>query len=216
MDQSSFLLGGERGGEKIEGYHLGNSPLEYEPEVVAGRTIILNTTNGTGALARSRGATHLLVGSFLNAARVVDFTKEAGLDVAIVCAGWRNRVSLEDTICAGLLLHRLWDGEEPEPVSDTAHIAFSQYQYDQHDLAAAIRRCNHAQWLARQGHAEDLEYCLQVDTLPVLPYHTESRIVLRSAASSAPSPESVEERPLRSRSQDARRRAPDSGLPTSD
>ncbi|NBC15725.1 MAG: 2-phosphosulfolactate phosphatase [Bacteroidetes bacterium] len=178
LDQSSYLLGGERDAEKIEGYHLGNSPLEYTPEAVSGRTIILNTTNGTNAIAKARAARHLLIGSFLNAGRVVDFVKQAGLDVTIVCAGRRNRVSLEDTLCAGMMLSRLWDGKEPGLRSDTAHIAFTQYQTDKDHLEREILRCNHAQGLREKGYEADVDYCLQVDGLPVLPYFRENQLVL--------------------------------------
>ncbi|QXD14701.1 2-phosphosulfolactate phosphatase [Rhodocaloribacter litoris] len=177
LDQSSFLMGGERGGDKIEGYHLGNSPLEYTPDVVEDKTLILNTTNGTAAIANARAAEHLVVGCFLNARRVVDFAREQGLDVVIVCAGWRNRIALEDTLCAGLLLHLLWDGQEPAHVSDSAHIAFTLYRHDGNDLFAALRRCNHAQRLYEQGFADDVAYCARVDYLPVLPYFEESRLV---------------------------------------
>jgi 2-phosphosulfolactate phosphatase len=181
LDASSFLLGGERGADRIEGYHLGNSPLEFTEKQVKGRTIILNTTNGTRAIALSRAARHLVVGAFLNAGRVVDFIRRTGADTTIVCAGRTNHVSLEDTLCAGLLLHRLWDGQEPEQVSDTAHIAFTQYHHDEADLPSAIRRCNHARWLVAKGYGADVEYCLQIDTLPALPYFKENRLVLNDA-----------------------------------
>ncbi len=179
LDPSGYRLGGERGGYRIEGYHLGNSPLEYTEEHVRDRTIILNTTHGTTAIEQARAARHLLIGSFLNAGRVVDFLENAGCDATIVCAGTRNRVSLEDTLCAGLMLYRLWQGEEPPGgVSDTAYMAFTQYCNDKDDLTTALRHCNHAQWLRANGFAADVDYCMQIDTLPVLPYYTENRLVL--------------------------------------
>lgn len=178
MDQQSYLLGGEREGIKIEGYHLGNSPLEYTPQVVKGRTIILNTTNGTQAISKARSARHLLVGSFLNASAIVDFIQEADLDVTIICAGRKNRVSLEDTLCAGLLLYRLWEGTEPDQVSDTAHIAFTLYTGDKDQLEDKIRRGNHGQSLVELGFDEDISYCLCTDSLPVLPYYRENQLVL--------------------------------------
>lgn len=178
LDQQSYLLGGERDGEKIEGYHLGNSPLEYTPSKVDERTVIFNTTNGTVAIDQARSAEHLLIGSFLNAGRVVDFIREAGNDLTIICAGWRNRVSLEDTLCAGLMLYRLWEGTEPEGSSDTAHIAFTQYDHDRDNVEQALRRCNHAQRLVSMGRQEDVDYCLQLDALPVLPYYQDSRLIL--------------------------------------
>jgi 2-phosphosulfolactate phosphatase len=178
LDQQSYLLGGERDGLKIEGYHLGNSPLEYTQKMVGGRTVIFNTTNGTVAIDQARPAEHLLIGTFLNAGRVVEFIREAGNDLTIICAGWRNRVSLEDTLCAGLMLYRLWDGVEPESASDTAHIAFTQYDHDREHLTAALQRCNHARWLSSNGHQDDVDYCLQLDALPVLPYYRDSRLIL--------------------------------------
>lgn len=187
LDQSSYLMGGERGGERIEGYHLGNSPLEYDEATVQDRTIIFNTTNGTRSIVGARAAEHLVVGSLMNASRVVDFLREKDLDVVIICAGWRNRVSLEDTLCAGMILHKLWEGQEPGLVSDAAHIAFTQYAHDRDALGQSLRRCNHAQRLADKGFADDVDYCLQVDALPLLPYYQDSRLVVYPQPKAAPS-----------------------------
>lgn len=178
LDQQSYLLGGERDGDKIEGYHLGNSPFEYTEDRVKGRTIIMNTTNGTHAITQARSAGHLVIGTFINAQSVVDFVHKKGLDVTIICAGWHNRVSLEDTLCAGLLIDRIWEGKEPGLVPDTAHIAFSQYQNDKHALDLSVQRCNHAQLLKKKGYETDVEYCLRIDSLLVLPYYIDNQIIL--------------------------------------
>ena len=185
LDPSSYLLGGERDGIKIDGYDLGNSPLEYTQEEVEDRDVILNTTNGTGVIDRARGARRLIVGGFLNAQRVVDFVREHDDDLTIVCAGWRGRVSLEDTLCAGLILYRLWDGEEPDYCTDTAHIALTLYKNDRDHHAEALRRCNHAQRLYGQGAEADVEYCLRIDAVPVLPYYQDSRLVLLDSTPSS-------------------------------
>lgn len=186
LDPDVYRLGGERDAEKIEGYHLGNSPLEYTREQVEDRDVILNTTNGTKALSRARTASHLVAGCFLNAGRVVDFIREAGRDVAIICAGRQNRLSLEDTLCAGLMLERLWDGAEPDAATDSAHTAFTLFHTDRHDVGAALRRANHAQNLVDRGYSDDVDYCFQVDALPVLPYYTDNRLVLYEDLASAP------------------------------
>lgn len=183
LDSSSYLLGGERGGTAIEGYHLGNSPLEYSEAVVTGKTIILNTTNGTGALVQAIEAEHLVVGCFLNAQRITNYVQALGLDLAIVCVGNGNRVSLEDTLCAGLLLHNLWKGEEPGHVSDAAHIAFTQYQQDRSHLRRTLQRCNNAIRLKQLGFEADVAYCLQLDALPVLPFYQDSRLLLKNEMS---------------------------------
>jgi len=188
LDPDVYRLGGERGGEKIEGYHLGNSPLEYTPDEVEGRDIILNTTNGTKALTRTRAARHLVAGSLLNAGRVVDFIKQVDTDVTIVCAGRHNRISLEDTVCAGLILDRLWDGAEPTFVSDAANAAYTLYMHDQPDVSTRLRRGNAVQLLKDMGCEDDIDYCFRVDAVPVLPYYTDNRLVLRDEVpSSSPS-----------------------------
>ena len=176
LDRDVYRLGGEQGGKKIEGYDLGNSPHEYTREVVEERDVILNTSNGTRALSRAQSADELLVGCFLNAERVVERVRAAGRDVTLVCAGQSGRISLEDTLCAGLLLHRLWDGEEPTVTTDTAHVAFSQYVRDRDDVAQALRRSDNARRLADLGAEEDVRYCMDVDALPLLPRFSENRL----------------------------------------
>ena len=178
LDPDVYRLGGERDGEKIEGYHLGNSPLEYTQETVQDRDIILNTSNGTQALSRAKGAKHLVAGCFLNASRVAEFVRSVDDAVTIVCAGRHNRLALEDTLCAGFLLDRLWDHREPDPVTDSAHTAFTLFETDQDALEEALRSSNHAERLAEQGFEADLDYCLQVDAVPALPYYSDNRLVL--------------------------------------
>lgn len=178
LDSDVYRLGGERDGEKIDGYDLGNSPLDYTREAVEDRDVILNTTNGTRAIEGTKEAEHLVVACFLNAGRVVDFVRETADAVTIVCAGRHNRLSLEDTLCAGLILDRLWDGQEPRPVTDSAHTAFTLFHTDSDDLESALWGANHAERLAKRGYREDLEYCFQIDALPVLPYYTENRLLL--------------------------------------
>ena len=51
-----ILLGGERGGLKIEGFDLSNSPDDYDSATVTGKSIGFTTTNGTKALLRSSKA----------------------------------------------------------------------------------------------------------------------------------------------------------------
>jgi len=177
LDRDVYRLGGERGGEKIDGYDLGNSPREYTEEVVEHRDVILNTTNGTQALSRATPAKHLVAACFLNAGRVVDFVRSVDDEVTIVCAGHDNRIALEDTLCAGLLLDRLWKQEEPDTVTDSAHTAFTLYETDRDNLRPALNRANHAEYLVDQGYGTDLDDCFQVDTFPVLPYYAENRLL---------------------------------------
>ncbi len=185
MDPTTGLMGGERGGVKIDGYLLGNSPQDYTADVVRGKSVVLNTTNGTRAFAQARRAVQVAAGCFLNVSKTIEFAWRAETDVVIVCAGSDDRVSLEDLLCAGLILHQLWGGNEPAKRSDAAHIAYTQYTHDRHDLASAIARSNHARRLVELGFAADVDYCAQVDALPLLPIYRDSRLVLADPSAAA-------------------------------
>jgi 2-phosphosulfolactate phosphatase len=178
MDTATSLLGGERGGTKIDGYALGNSPQEYTPDAVRGKTVVLNTSNGTRAVTQARRAADIAIGCFLNVSKVIEFAWKAEHDVAVLCAGSDDRVALEDILCAGLILNQLWTDSDSRDLSDAAHIARSLYAYDKDDLAHALAQSNHAQRLIELGFADDVAYCTQIDALPLLPVYRDSRLVL--------------------------------------
>ena len=121
------LLGGERGGLPIDGFDLGNSPSEFIPTVVAGRTVVFTTTNGTKALLACTAAQRVLIGSFVNFSAVAaELTGE--LPIHLLCAGTRDRVTREDVLFAGSLVEKL-DGAvvDHEAINDEARIARSAW-----------------------------------------------------------------------------------------
>src|SRR5699024_9710275 len=102
---------------------LGNSPLEYTRDVVEEKTIILKSTNGTKAVKKAESAEKLVIGSFLNMRKVVEFLKSTDQEIVLVCAGWHGRLSLEDMLCAGNIISELYDGQLPALASDSTRVA---------------------------------------------------------------------------------------------
>jgi 2-phosphosulfolactate phosphatase len=100
------VLGGERGGLPIEGFHLGNSPEEYTPYRVGGRSVVFTTTNGTRAMAHARQAERILIGAFVNATAILRQLHGAE-QVHLLCAGTEGQVSEDDVLLAGMLVDRL-------------------------------------------------------------------------------------------------------------
>lgn len=176
LDASRYLLCGEKDGVKIQGYYLGNSPLEYEEKKVKGKIIIFNTTNGTKAIARSVGADRLIIGSFLNLKSVVESLKNDSNEILLVCAGWKNRFSLEDALCAGNIIYELTDGKLPDNASDGSVVAFSLYANYRNRLEEMICSSNHGARLKHLNGEEDLAYCSQVSILDVLPVYSQGMI----------------------------------------
>ena len=100
------LLGGERGGRPIDGFDLGNSPEDYVPHVVAGKTVVFTTTNGTRAMNRATRAELVLVGAFVNATAI--YQRLIGRErIHLICSGTDGEIGSDDVLLAGLLVERL-------------------------------------------------------------------------------------------------------------
>jgi 2-phosphosulfolactate phosphatase len=121
------LLGGERGGEIIKGFDLGNSPTAYSRPAVAGRPVAFTTTNGTRALLRSSEAKRILVGAFANLDAVVRLLEEGDEPIHLVCAGTDGFVSTEDTLFAGAVSNSLESSREFS-LNDSARLARSHWK----------------------------------------------------------------------------------------
>lgn len=155
-------LCGERDGLKIDGFDLGNSPLEYTPSAVAGKTLVVTTTNGTNALlSAAKHAVRVLAASLINARltaqRIAELTPS---DVLFVCAGGNGRFSLEDTIAAGAIVELL-DEVCATPVTPCDGARAAQLLYRQHKgaLAETLRSTDHGMRLESLGLGADVEFC---------------------------------------------------------
>lgn len=171
LDQSRYLLCGERDGITIDGYHLGNSPTEYKSSKIKGKTLILSSTNGTQTITKANQAHKLIIGSFLNLSAVVDELKKSTNEIILVCAGWKNRLSLEDTLCAGMIIDRLTEGALPKDARDGAKVAYVLSEKYKDNVESILETSNHADRLRELGYEKDISYCSQIDitqTLPVL------------------------------------------------
>ncbi len=172
------LRAGERGGAKVAGFELGNSPLDCTAELVAGKRLFISTTNGTRALQRIQNAPIVLAAALINRAAVVKFLLEKQPEtVWIVGSGWEGSYSLEDTVCAGAIAHSIWQQTncplEDISGNDEVVSAIALYSQWQNDLLGLLHKASHGQRLLRLECLEDLKYCSQTDTLDILVIQTE-------------------------------------------
>jgi 2-phosphosulfolactate phosphatase len=176
LDKTVTLLGGEREGRRIDGFDLGNSPLEYTQDVVEGKNIILSTTNGTRAITKAREADEIIVAAFVNMSPVLEHIGRAGDKPAgILCAGKQGRFALEDAVCAGMMIDRL--GAQGEVELDDAGVAARLLYLDhKDDIPGLVRNCEHGKYLESLGFVDDLSACAAVDSLNTLPVVREGRI----------------------------------------
>lgn len=170
-----FLLAAERDGNVVEGFDFGNSPFSYTTDKVAGKTIVLTTTNGTRAIQHCQHAKHIVIGAFANIDVLADWLSTHHEDIVLVCSGWKNHVNLEDTVFAGAMVDRLQNTQTE--LDDSAILAKSLYESAKHDLPTYLRDASHAKRMQRLDIARDVEFCLQENTSPAVPLFTNGKLV---------------------------------------
>lgn len=179
------LRAGERGGAKVAGFDMGNSPLDCTPERVQGRRLFISTTNGTRALQRVQDAPTVLAAAFVNRSTVVDYVlAQQPETVWIVGSGWEGSFSLEDTACAGAIAHSILK-ENNSPMEELAGNdevigAIALYSQWQDRLLELFHQASHGKRLLRLDCHEDLKYCAQTDILDVLPIQQEPGVLVKA------------------------------------
>ncbi len=158
---SDFLLAAERNGEVVEGFDFGNSPFAYAKEKVAGKTVVLTTTNGTHAINQSREASRIVIGSFLNLTALCTWLKEQNQSVFLLCAGWKDKFNLEDTLFAGAVVNRM--KQDFDTVCDSSIAAEGLFLIAKDDLRGYLRQSSHSHRLEQLNIEEDIQFCLKID-----------------------------------------------------
>lgn len=165
----------ERDGKMPEGFDLGNSPLAYLNNAYAGKTIAMTTTNGTLAIAKSKDAEEVIIGSFLNKTAVINYLINQPNDVLIVCAGWKGKVNLEDTLFAGAVVEGLKGHFETE--NDSVIASATLYNHAKKDMLTYLSACSHVKRLKNLNIQKDIEFCLREDLFNVIPVLKEDALV---------------------------------------
>lgn len=167
MKAEGYYTAGERNGEKVDGFDFGNSPFEYMDPKLKGERIAFTTTNGTQAIARSEGAKEIIIGSFLNLSSVTRYLKEGSDNVLVVCAAWKGKVNLEDTLFAGALVELMKESIEPD--CDAPLAAQRLYNLARYDMVDFLKDSSHVKRLNRLNIHKDIQFCLTPDQYDVVP-----------------------------------------------
>jgi 2-phosphosulfolactate phosphatase len=173
-----YLLAGERRAKPLEGFHLGNSPRDYRPDKIRGKTIVMTTTNGTRALVSARGGAEVFIGSFLNLGALCERLIEAGRDALIACSGEKDLFCLEDTVCGGAIVERLERTGHSIIKTDAAYAAKILYEHCEGNVYEMLCSCEWGTYLEGLGLGKDVRICAQVDSSKVVPVYREGKIFL--------------------------------------
>jgi 2-phosphosulfolactate phosphatase len=174
---SGYLLAAERNGEVVAGYDFGNSPFSYTKEKVNGKTIVLTTTNGTKALHMARESAYkVVVGSFLNLTSLSNWLKSQDKNVLLLCAGWKDKFNLEDTLFAGAVVNLL--RKDFIHFDDSCVAAEDMYLLAKNDLRTYLYKSSHSHRLEQLNIEADVQFCLKTDICDAIPVLEGERLVL--------------------------------------
>jgi len=165
-----FLCAAERNAVKLPGFDMGNSPFEFQNPLIKDRNIAFTTTNGTKAIKQSKelGAAQIVVGSFLNLDVLCKWLMHQPNDIILLCAGWKDKVNLEDTLFAGAVIAQLKNNITLH--CDSGLMAEQLYISMKDSLEVDVRKSSHAQrFKALHAAEDDVQFCLQLNSAPVLP-----------------------------------------------
>ncbi len=177
--QMNAITAGERDGKVAEGLQYGNSPFEYPESFIAGKTLVLTTTNGTKLLhmALAKGANEIITGAFANIDAVCDYLVKTGKPVLLACAAWKDRINIEDTLFAGAVINKIKNHFDIN--CDGSKIAACLLNEAENDLYGFMKtnQATHFQRLTNFGLEKDIKHCLTNNTAPVLPIYQQGKLV---------------------------------------
>ena len=164
-----YLVAAERDGKYLDFADFGNSPFDYMNENVQGKTIVYSTTNGSHAIGLASDADETVIAAFNNISAVAKWIIQQEKSVVILCAGWKNTVNLEDTVCAGLLSRKLIVAGIFFTTDDSTNAAIDLYSNAENDLRGYLEKAAHRERLRLLGADDSLDYCLTADSEVVVP-----------------------------------------------
>lgn len=165
-----YLTAAERDGKKVDFADFGNSPTVFLQTDLTGKELAYSTTNGTQAVEMAKSSGNIAVAAFVNLHALSQWLVSQQKNVIILCSGWKNTFSLEDTLCAGALVETLELSRQFVHSCDASGASLSLWQVSKNNLSEVVKSANHYQRLVRLGQQIDLEHCFKLnssDTVPV-------------------------------------------------
>ena len=170
LGRDEVLLCGERGGLRIDGFDLGNSPSEYEPDVVEDKQLVMSTTNGTRAFVAAEAAERVVPVAMVNLTAAAESAVAEGPEnLVVICSGKENRFSLDDAVCAGHLIREIAkvSGITPE-LGDAGRTTVELAQRFE-PTAEFLKSTAAGRALVDVGLEYDLAFCAQMNLHRVVP-----------------------------------------------
>ncbi len=174
-----YMVAAERDGIVRDFADFGNSPYNFTPENIHDREIVYSTTNGTNTIMMASHSHEVLIGAYLNHQALVQYIIRENRDIIILCAGWKNKFNLEDTLFAGSLAEALLDHEGFDTICDSTYAAIDLWGVAKKDMMGYIEKVAQRHRLKKNKLDDVLEYCHTFDLTQKIPYLEEFYLLAR-------------------------------------
>ncbi|NLD23018.1 MAG: 2-phosphosulfolactate phosphatase [Bacteroidales bacterium] len=169
-----YLVGAERNTKRCEFADFGNSPFDYSPEKVSEKEIVFTTTNGTRAIDVASDSKELLIGTFPNIDAVVDRCLSSAERVVILCAGWNNRINIEDTLFGGAFAEKLLEKANIKFDSDSIRMTYELWLRVKDNLDEYLKASDHYQRLVNNSAVGDINFCITQNSISIVPVYNKT------------------------------------------
>lgn len=176
--KQGYMVAAERDGIVRDFADFGNSPYNFSADRVHGKEIVYSTTNGTRAIHLASSGHEVLIGAYLNLGALADYIRSCNRDLLILCAGWKNKFNLEDTLFAGALSELVLADDRFTTICDSAHGAMDLYNVAKHDMMGYIEKVAQRHRLKKNGLDDVIAYCHEIDKTTMIPVFRKESITL--------------------------------------
>lgn len=167
-DNGSIIVA-ERDGKKLDFADFGNSPFYFTKDIVENKELVYSTTNGTNAITIGKNAKEVVIASFINLSAISEYIISKNEDILILCAGWKGKFCLEDSVFAGALIEKLLESGNYSTICDSANASIDFWKLAKPNLMGYIQKVAQRERLRKLGLDDVIEYCHNIDLSKVIP-----------------------------------------------
>ena len=169
MKGMGYMVAAERDGIVRDFADFGNSPFNFTRERVSGKEIVYSTTNGTQAIHEASESYYVAIGSYLNFTALCKWLIKENRDVVVLCAAWKNKFNLEDSLFAGALSEYLLKNGSFKTICDSVHASIDLYHLANNNLVSYIEKAAQRHRLKKNKLDDVIEYCHTFDLTSLIP-----------------------------------------------
>lgn len=167
--RKGYLVAAERDGIVRDFADFGNCPSNFSKDRIYSKDIVYTTTNGTRTIHLAKGCHRIAIGAYTNISALASMIIKEQRSLVILCAGWKDKFSLEDTLFAGALAEKVLADKNFYTICDSAHAAMDLWSMAKSNLMAYIEKASNRHRLKKNGVDQSIEYCHTPDLTHIIP-----------------------------------------------